>query len=286
MVELVGGQPFVPQDVEEDAGVEVAGAGAHHQPAGRREAHRGVHAPAACDRRQTGTGAQVREDHLAAGRFVPRLPAQLVHQVRERQAVEAVPLDSGLPIARGERIPRGPLGEVAVEAGVEADDLPHPGQAVRDGLDQAEFERQVVRGEGDRPSQVREQVRRHELRAVVIRTAVDDAMPDSRHPAQVAGRVQPVEQPCGGLRRVGGGQGPAVVRATRHVDAEGGVGVADSLDSPSQYAAGRIGRGEHRELDARRPGVEHEEPAVRGGGGVEGRHRRFLGSGEAGHPMS
>ena len=56
------GRGRVAQQVQQDAGVEVAGPGAHHQPLQRGQAHRGVDRAPAPDRRRRGAVAEVQHD--------------------------------------------------------------------------------------------------------------------------------------------------------------------------------------------------------------------------------
>ena len=74
------------QQVDDHAGVEVAGARAHHEPAGRGEAHGGVDAAARrCTRDHARAVAEVRDDRPAE-----RARAERADDVLVRQPVEAV----------------------------------------------------------------------------------------------------------------------------------------------------------------------------------------------------
>src|SRR5690242_15845051 len=59
-VHLVGREVFGAHEVDEQAGVEVAWARAHHEPGGGGEGHGGVDGRAAMERRHAGAGAEVR----------------------------------------------------------------------------------------------------------------------------------------------------------------------------------------------------------------------------------
>ena len=65
-VERVGGHPMLSHEVDQQAGVEVAGTRAHHQAAQRREAHRGVDAAAMLDGGHAGAMPQVGNDEALA----------------------------------------------------------------------------------------------------------------------------------------------------------------------------------------------------------------------------
>ena len=62
LFERVSGQVFVAEEVDEDAGVEVAAAGAHGDAAGGGEAHGGVDGFAVEDGGDAGAVAEVRDD--------------------------------------------------------------------------------------------------------------------------------------------------------------------------------------------------------------------------------
>ena len=116
------------QQVHEHAGVEVAGAGAHHDAAGRREAHRRVDRAAVADGAQAGAAAEVGDHGPAEPVGADRLDDVLVGQ-----AVEAVAAHARRPRAAPAAAKRARhLGERAVERGVEARHLrarPEPAAA-------------------------------------------------------------------------------------------------------------------------------------------------------------
>ena len=66
VLEPVDVEVAVAQQVQQHAGVEVAGAGAHDQPLQRRQPHRRVHRAAAADRGRRGAVAEVQHDLVAA----------------------------------------------------------------------------------------------------------------------------------------------------------------------------------------------------------------------------
>ena len=76
VVELVDRHPLGPHQEPGEPGVDVAGARAHDQPRGRRQAHGGVDATAVADRREARPGAEVGQDDAAAGRSRPGDPGR------------------------------------------------------------------------------------------------------------------------------------------------------------------------------------------------------------------
>ncbi len=96
LFERVSGQVFVAEEVDEDAGVEVAAAGAHGDAAGGREAHGGVDGFAVEDGGDAGAVAEVRDDEaLRDGR-------EARDDGLAGEAVEAVADDAGVVKARGD----------------------------------------------------------------------------------------------------------------------------------------------------------------------------------------
>ena len=127
VVELIGVQAFLPQQVHEDARVNTAAAGAHHQALQRREAHRGIDAEAMAYRRHRGAVAQVGNDQtqiLAAEHL--RRPGGTV---RMAQAVEAVAAHAPFPSPLLRHwVGPGRLGQGGVEGRVKDRHLWHLGQ--------------------------------------------------------------------------------------------------------------------------------------------------------------
>ena len=100
-VELVGRHPFGLRQEPDQSRIDVAGARSHDQPGGRREAHGRVDGMAPLDRRQARPGAEVCQDDTALGFFWAGDPGQFLHQIRIRQAVEAIAPDPGASNRRG-----------------------------------------------------------------------------------------------------------------------------------------------------------------------------------------
>ena len=122
-VELVGRHSLGPRQEPNQARIEVARARPHDQPGGRREAHGRVDGMATPDRRQARPGAQVRQDDAAPGFLRAGDPGQFLHQIRIRQAMEAIaPYPGGLEPPR-DRHDLGHAGHVVMKRGVEARNL-------------------------------------------------------------------------------------------------------------------------------------------------------------------
>ena len=76
-----------------DAGIDVAGAGAHHQALHRRQAHRGVHGTPADDRRRRRAVAQVQHDLAQRRPAAAEERRRLLADVLVRRAVKPVAAD-------------------------------------------------------------------------------------------------------------------------------------------------------------------------------------------------
>ena len=94
--ERVGGEVFVAEEVDEDAGVEVAAAGAHGDAAGGGEAHGGVDGFAVEHGGDAGAVAEVRDDDAL------RDGIEASDDGLAGETVEAVADDAGVVEARGD----------------------------------------------------------------------------------------------------------------------------------------------------------------------------------------
>ena len=96
-VKLIGSHLLGSRKIGRQAGVQIAGAGAHHQSRRRRETHAGVHAFAVPHGGQAGAVSEMRQDHTALrGRRVAEA-REFLHQIGIGQAVETerwIPLAS------------------------------------------------------------------------------------------------------------------------------------------------------------------------------------------------
>ena len=97
------------------------------------------------DRRQARPGAEVRQDDTAPGFLRAGDPGQFLHQIRIRQAMEAIAPDPGGLEPPGDRHDLGDAGHVVMKCGVEARNLGQVGITVSERLDQLDLARQVIR---------------------------------------------------------------------------------------------------------------------------------------------
>ena len=122
--DLGGGHALRLDQVQDDAGVELAGAGAHREAVEGGEAHRALDAHAVGHRAHRGAAAEVGDDDAAAGDLGRDL-AQAAGDVFVGEAVEAVAADALVVEGARQGVAVGVVGAGAVEGGVEAGDLRH-----------------------------------------------------------------------------------------------------------------------------------------------------------------
>ena len=148
-LDRVGVHAVRPDQMQHDARIEGAAAGAHGQPVERGEAHGAVHGAAVLDRAHAGAAAEM-GDHHSAGSDLRRHLGQHARDVLIGQAVEAVAANALViePARQGE--PVGELGMAAVERGIEAGDLRQVGLDCGDGADAGEIVRLMQRRQRDR----------------------------------------------------------------------------------------------------------------------------------------
>ena len=195
-LELARAVAVMVHEVNDDAGIEIARARAHHEPAGRREPHRRIDRAPVLHRRHARPVAEVGDHRAPELRRAERLDDVLV-----REAVKAV-----APHPRVEEIARqrealGDLGQRAMKGGVEAHHL----RDVRETARRWRRARRAPRADGAARS-ARARVERRAQRRVdargraVLGPAVHEAMADR-------------------VRRAGARRDPAHrrLRAERHV---------------------------------------------------------------------
>src|SRR5260370_30107060 len=136
------------EEIEEDAGVEVAAARDHHEAAGRRESHGGVERPAVAYRRHARAVAKVGDDDARGCRA-----AEGLHDVFERDTVKAEAANSLVPQRARQREALGHFGHLPMESGVEARHLRQVRITRGRGLDAFEFARKMERRELDQTPQ-------------------------------------------------------------------------------------------------------------------------------------
>ena len=184
---LVDADLSVLEQPQEQAGIDAAGAGRHHQPLQRGEAHRGVDRAPARHRGQRGAGPEV------AAHDAEVVPARelggAARRVGVREAVEAVPAQRpALAPLRRQRVGGGRGRERGVEAGVEAGG---GRQRAGGGVDGGERPRLVQRGQRRELLEPRAHARVYPRRRAEVIAAVHDAMGDRvdlREAGQCAGR--------------------------------------------------------------------------------------------------
>ncbi len=238
------------------AGVDVAGPGAHDETLQRGEAHRGVDGASTAHGRGGAAVAEV-QDHLA------QVGERATEQVGRRRgdelvrgAVEAVAADRvrGRELA-GHGIRRRLAREGGEEGRVEDGDVGHV-EAVTRGLDAGhrggivQGRKRTQRFDAGDDGVVDEHGRRE------VGPAVDDAVP---HGTQLHRREVDavVAEPCCHL--LDGGR----------VVGDAAAALADALDGAAGGDLARLGHDE-LVLQRRRPGVEHEDRAVGRGTGSRG----------------
>src|SRR5260370_39996660 len=168
------------EEIEEDAGVEVATARAHHEAARRRESHRGVERPSVAYRRHARAVAQMRDDDARGCRVGKRL-----HDVFERDTVKAEAADSLVPQRARQREALGHLGHLSMESGIEARHLRQLRITRGRGLDAFDFARKMQRRERDQTLQLLCHRERDQLLRDMMRAAVHETMASGVGPRQV-----------------------------------------------------------------------------------------------------
>ena len=253
--------------VQQRAGVECAGARAHHQAVERGKAHRGGDALEVAHRAQAGAAAQVRDDGAPA-RGVAVAFGQRGRHERIRQAVETIAAQAALPGIPRQRQDLLDRRHGVMEAGVETGHLRQLGRLAQQDLDRLQRERLVQR----RQRHVARQVGQHagiDPRGLeVAAAAVHHAMRDRGEASAVQSRAHALQD-----QRQRRAVGVCLVERNRErrnaAFAEVGRRPADALHLavPQRLARQRRGgRVEQRELDARRAAVEDQDQGRHGDG--------------------
>ena len=164
-------------EIEHDAGIELARPRSHRKPVERREAHRALDALSALDRAHRGAAAEMGDDHASA-RDVRRDLRQALGDIFVGQAVEAVAPDAfGMELVR-DRVMVGERIVVAMEGGIEAGDLRQCREIAQQRPDRRQVVRLMQRRQRDVALQPRHDRMIDQHRASMIRPAMDDAMAD------------------------------------------------------------------------------------------------------------
>ena len=226
---------FGAREVVDQARVQIARTGAHDEPCCRREAHAGVDALAVAHGCQACAAAEVREDH---GAFRSRRvdAAELLHQVGERQAVEAVSHDAFCGVPSGDRQQPGDSWHRVVKGGVEAGHLGQLRMPMGDCFDEANLARQMIRVVRRDAAEFREQLAGDSL-GRGMRHAVNDAVSHGADGREDLLAVEPIQQ---GVNR-------------RTV-----VASSNAIDLPIEESPRRVAGREYGEPDTRRAAVNRQ----------------------------
>ena len=133
---------FGSQEIKKNAGVKIAGAGAHGNSAGGGQAHGGIDGNAIAKSAKAGSIAEMRED-----RAFGKLIAEMMDQGFVRKAVEAVAADASIEITLREGEVRGQFRHGLVKYIVEAGELGRFGKDGLGGCDQRKRLRDMYRRE-------------------------------------------------------------------------------------------------------------------------------------------
>jgi hypothetical protein len=250
-----------PRQQVSNVGIEVSGAGTHHQSSSRGEAHAGVGALAAAYGCQAGSVAEMREDH-ASLRGCGVESAQFLHQIGVRQVMETVALDALCREASRDRQQSADTRHGAMKRRVEACHLGQFRMALPERLDQLDVTRQVIGAIGRNAAQFREQFRRDPL-GFGTRHAVHDAASRGPDRREYRLRFEPVQKkPCG-FAVIGGGKSARTLFSSRIGDGQSCAAQADAIDLPIEPPQRRFGCFVHREPDARRAAIDREDAGRR-----------------------
>ena len=260
-----GGEAGLAGEVAVQAGVDVAGPGAHHQALQRGQPHRRLHRPVVGDRGGRAAVAEMEGD-------LPQRPARVrvdtagdAGHVLVRGAVEAVPADS-VPLGQvpRQRIGAGDLGQVGEEGGVEDGDVRHVAEALPGRLDPGHGGRIVQRCQaGQVPDRFQHVVGDHG-RIGEVGPAVHHPVPDGEQVEVIEIGAVRGELFGDQLQRLADVGGPMItgVGVVADLMADLTPGLADLLDRAVREHL--TGPGDDQPiLDRRRAGVDHQDRPLR-----------------------
>lgn len=256
--ERVGIKAVVAHKEDEDARVEVSGAGGHGDAAGGGESHAGVDGAAVEDGDEAGSVAEMGADDARGG-----LRAEAVEDGFIRESVKAVSLNAFAVELLGDGVAGGGVRDGGVEGGIEAGELLRSGQESFGFADERKGRGDVQRGEVERGFERCDHLRRDALMLAEVRASVDDAMADCGRRGH-AGFGERVEDGLerGGLR--GGGAGfvsdDFLIRVS---DGEASVGTAYVFGfALVEGGFVVVVVGEESELEGRGAAVDGEDECV------------------------
>ena len=257
--DLLARHPLV-EEIEKDAGVELAGPGAHRHPVQRREPHGGPDRPPALRGAERGAVAQMGDDD-AALREVRVIGAEFSRDVVIAQPVKPVSPHALViePARQGEGVVDP--GVTAMKGRVETGDLHRAGKGRAGGSDGGEVMGLVQRRERVQRGKLRDQRIADDARPVDIRPAMHHAVahPGNLLPRQM--RAQRLHQRGKTCPMIGGANpcdGPAAFRLDHQ--ARGG---AQPVDLAAQHLFGLCRRPVKAELDRTGPCVQRQDQAHR-----------------------
>ena len=235
--------------MEHDTGIERARPRAHAETVEGREAEAAVDAPSVAQGAQAGTAAQVGDDD-ALPRDLGRELRQDGRDVLVGEAVEAVPLHAGIADLAGERDQLGDGRLSAVEARVEAGDLRHAGEPLRDRVDRSQVVRLVKRRQREEPAELLHDPRRDEDGSVEPGPAVHHAVSDPEDARAAVPGAQPLGEGVEGRSSVTHRIAERLFHRSARAVLRGEAGRrADALDLAARVQA---------PSSARRPSVDAE----------------------------
>ena len=133
------------RQIRRQAGIQIAGAGAHHQSRRRGEAHAGVNAFAVAHGGQARAVAEMGEDHAALRRRRVAEAREFFHQIGIGQPVETVALNSLGVVTPRNRQQSGHARHGLVKRRVETGHLGQFRMPLAERLDQFNLARQMIR---------------------------------------------------------------------------------------------------------------------------------------------
>ncbi len=205
-VGVSGGELQVVHEIDEQAGVHVARAGAHDQSGGGGEGHGGVDRFAVMDGGHAGAGAEVGEDDATVG-FFRGDAGQLAQEKSVGEAVKAEAAQAGGLVAARDGEELGDAGHVAVEGGVEAGDLRGAGECVAEAFDQGDFAGKVSEIQRLGTAELGEEIGGDFLIIEQVHASVNDAMADGGEVRDGELIFQIGEDGLDGFGEGGGGDG-------------------------------------------------------------------------------
>ncbi len=180
-----------------------------------------------------------------------------------RQAVETVPLYTGTANLAGQRHYFGDCRLAAMKARVEAGDLRHAREPLDDRFNRREIVRLVKRSERHQLAQFFENVRRDDRGTGELRSAVDDAMADTEYAGAAVRRTKPggerIERRAA-ITHDGPVEGSFVETRAGAILRGELRRRPDPLDLAARFQPPGFDRRPpvDTELEARRPGIEHD----------------------------